>query len=152
MDVAAEVVVDSTVSTDVVVVSGAAVIVVSSEAVVDWMSLVEIEVASTSVVEVLDDISSNVTEDEMMVANVVDEPSVDVTSSKELEKLDADKVGSAVEVLSTREARMDEEWKLEAGSVPDNAADEGDGLHTLASTAPSDKSVITFAETIVTGS
>jgi hypothetical protein len=155
VDVVAEVIVDSTVSTDAVVVSGALVIVVSSEAVVDWMSLVDIEVASTSVVEVREDISSNVAEDEMMVANVVDEPSIDVTSSKELEKPEADKEGSAIEVVSTGENRVAEDWKLEAGSVPDEATDEGDGLHTLASTAPSDKSartLINFTETIVTGS
>lgn len=103
MLVAAEVVVGSTVSTDAVVVSVAIVIVVSSEAVVDWTSLVNIKVASTSVVEVREDISSNVAEDEMMVANVVDETSIDVTSPKELEKPEADKEGSAIEVVSTRE-------------------------------------------------
>ena len=105
-------------------------------------------------VEVLEDVSSNVTEEEVKVANVVDEPSVDVTSSRELEKPEAGKEGSAVEVVSMMETCVVEVWKLEAGSMPE-ATDEGEGLHTLASTTPSDKSArtpITFAETIVTGS
>jgi hypothetical protein len=143
--VAAEEVVASTV---VVVVSGSAVVVVASAVVVDPTTSPEVEV--TSMVE---DASSNDAEVEMRVANVVDEPSVDVTSSEAVETSEEEEEGSAVEVVSMKEDSVAEDWTLEAVPVPDEATDEGDGLHTLASTAPREKSArapINLADTIVT--